>query len=63
MDGHHEKLIPDSIMRTLFPEDGDEEPLFVDKVKKFSNWGIGQDRVVVLSTHVIYILSTKEVRK
>lgn len=43
MDGHNEKLVPDSIMSKIFPENNDleEEPLLVCKVKKISNWGIG----------------------
>jgi hypothetical protein len=65
MDGHNQKLIPDQIMKDIFPEDNDleEEPMFVSKCKKISNWNIGQDRVLILSTHYIYLLSTKEIRK
>ena len=65
MDGHNQKLVPDSIMREIFPEDNklDEEPLFVAKCKMISNWGIGKDRVLILSTHHIYLLSTREIRK
>lgn len=65
MDGHNQKLVPDSVMGMIFPEnnDLDEEPLIVTKCKKISNWGIGQDRVVILSTHYIYLLSTKEIKK
>lgn len=65
MDGHNQKLIPDSIMRGIFPEDNDleEEPMFVAKCKIISNWNIGKDRVIILSTHYIYLLSTREIRK
>ena len=43
MDGHNQKLVPDNILRELFPEDNelDEEPLHIAKGKKFSNWNIG----------------------
>ena len=43
MDGHNQKLVPDSVMNMIFPEnnDLDEEPLVVQKCKKISNWGIG----------------------
>jgi len=30
--------------------------LFIDKVKKISGWGIKQDRILLLSTHEIYVL-------
>lgn len=65
MDGHNQKLVPDSIMRGIFPEDNDleEEPMFCAKCKIISNWNIGKDRVIILSTHYIYLLSTKEIRK
>ena len=43
MDGHNQKLIPDTIMREIIPEDNelDEEALLVAKCKKISTWGIG----------------------
>lgn len=65
MDGHNQKLVPDTVMNMIFPEnnDLDEEPLIVTKCKKISNWGIGQDRVLILSTHYIYLLSSREIKK
>ena len=65
MDGANQTLVPDWLMEQIFPEDSEigEEPLHIDKCKKISRWGIGQDRVVVLSTHCVYILSTKDVSK
>lgn len=65
MDGHNQKLVPDQILKDLFPPDNelDEESLHIAKGKKISNWGIGQDRVIILSTHHIFLLSTKEIRK
>lgn len=65
MDGHNQKLVPDAIMNSLFPQDNDldEEAMFVAKCKKISNWGIGSDRVLILSTHYIYLLSSKEIKK
>jgi hypothetical protein len=44
----------------LVPEDNplDEEVLFVAKAKKLSNWDIKQDRIIVLSTHHLFLLST-----
>ena len=64
MDGHNQKLLPDSVMNELFPEDNDldEESVFVAKCKKMSAWGIGAERVIILSTHCIYLLSSKELR-
>jgi hypothetical protein len=51
-------------MMALFPEDNelDEESVFVSKCKKMSAWGIGADRVIILSTHSIYLLSSRELR-
>ena len=65
MDGHNQKLLPDSVMQELFPEDNelDEESVFVAKCKKMSAWGIGAERVIILSTHCIYLLSSKELRQ
>ena len=65
MDGHNQKLLPDSIMLELFPEDNDldEESVFVSKCKKLSAFGIGSDRIIILSTHCIYLLSSKELRQ
>jgi hypothetical protein len=65
MDGHNQKLVPDQIMQSLFPQDNDleEEPMIVSKCKKISNWGIGSDRVIILSTHYIYLLSSREIKK
>ena len=58
-------IVPDWLLNQMFPEDSEigEEPLHIDKCKKISRWGIGQDRFVILSTHCIYVLSTKEVSK
>jgi hypothetical protein len=36
--------------------------MFVGKCKKLSAFGIGSDRIIILSTHRIYLLSSKEVR-
>jgi hypothetical protein len=65
MDGNNQKLVPDTVMNKIFSvnNDLDEEPLLVTKCKKVSNWGIGQDRVIILSTHYIYLLSSKEIKK
>ena len=65
MDGHNQKLIPDDILREIIPEDNDlnEETMLVAKCKKYSSWGVGHDRVIIMSTHFIYLLSTKEIRK
>jgi hypothetical protein len=65
MDGYNGKLVPDNIMNMIFPENNDleEESLVVSKCKKISNWGIGQDRALILSTHYIYLLSSKEIKK
>lgn len=65
MDGNNQKYVPDWLMEQIFPEDSEipEEPLHIDKCKKISRWGIGQDRVVILSTHFIYILSAKDISK
>ena len=64
MDGHGGALIPDNILEEMFPDDNelDESAMHISKCKKLSNWGIGQDRIIILSTHSIYLLSQKEVR-
>ncbi len=64
MDGHKGKILPDSYLEELFPDDNDlgEEMMQCVKVKKLSNFSIKQDRILILSTHVIYLLSQKEIR-
>jgi hypothetical protein len=65
MDGHNQKLVKDSILRELYPEDSDtgEEPMIITKCKKYSRWGIGSDRIIILSTHSICLLSAREIGK
>ena len=57
--------MPNAVLQELFPEDNelDEEPIIIAKCKKISRWGINQDRVIILSTHHIYLLSAKDLRK
>jgi hypothetical protein len=49
----------------MFPEDNEfnETPMFMGKCKKISRWNISQDRVLILSTHFIYLLNNNEMRK
>lgn len=64
MDGHGGKILPDSYLEELFPDDNDldESMMHLCKCKKLSNFSIKQDRILILSTHVIYLLSQKEIR-
>lgn len=59
MDGHNGTILPDSYLEALFPDDNDldESMMHLCKGKKFSNFNLKQDRTVILSTHVIYLLS------
>lgn len=60
------ELVSDAMMQEIIPDDNDlgEQEMFTSKVKKISSWGIKQDRVLILSTHQIYVLKAGgEVRK
>lgn len=61
MDGHGGKLVPDSVMKDLFSED--DEAMFVAKGKKISTWGIGSDRVVILSEYFLMLLTQRDIDK
>ncbi len=58
-------IVPQEILDQLFPEDHelDEEAMFMSKCKEINRWGLPKDRVVILSTHHIYMLNQKEVTK
>ena len=50
----------------MFPEDNeyDETMMFQSKCKKISRWNLAQERILLLSTHFIYLLNDKyEIRK
>lgn len=52
-------LVPQKVLDAMFPEDNDydETPMFIGKAKKISRWNIAQDRILILSTHFIYLLN------
>ena len=52
-------------MNRVIPEDNadGEMDLHTEKVKKVSGWGIKQDRIVILSTHNIYVLKPGQAAK
>ena len=59
-------LIPAGELNKIIPEDNElgEMDLMMAKCKKISSWGIKQDRILLLSTHQIYVLKTNfEIRK
>lgn len=59
-------LVPQKVIDTLFPEENeyDETMMMSCKCKKISRWNIAQERILILSTHFIYLLNEKhEVRK
>jgi hypothetical protein len=58
-------LVPEWLLEKLFPEDNplDEESMFETKCKEISRFGLPKDRVLILSTHHIYLLTIKEVHK
>lgn len=59
-------LVPQKVLDTLFPEENeyDETMMFNSKCKKISRWNLAQDRILLLSTHFIYLLNEKyEIRK
>ena len=64
MDGHNSAILPDAYLEELFPDDNDldESMMQLVKCKKLSNFSIKQDRILILSTHIIYLLSQKEIR-
>ena len=51
-------IIPPEIMQTIIPDDNElgECVMFTSHVKKISTWGFAQDRILVLSTHKIFII-------
>ena len=57
--------LSDAVIKEIFPEGNSlgEKPLLTIKCKKISRWGIAQDRIAILSTHCVYLLSNKDVRK
>jgi len=61
MDGHGGKLIPDSIMKDLFTDD--DEAMFISKCKKISTWGIGSDRVIIMSENYLMLLTQRDIDK
>jgi len=48
-------------MLKMFPEDGEEDAMFVARCKKFSRHNIRQERTLILSTHRVYLLSGSEI--
>jgi hypothetical protein len=60
-----QKLLSDAVVNEMFPEGNtlDESPLLICKCKKISRWGIAQDRLAILCTHYVYLMSYKAVRK
>mgnify|MGYP001024983508 CR=1 FL=1 len=58
-------LVPQEILDKLFPEDHElgEESMFLSKCKEINRWGLPKDRVIIQSTHHIYMLNAKEVTK
>lgn len=56
-------LISDAIMAKMFPDDGEEEPMQIVKVKKVNRHGIKQERICILSTANIYLLDKTDFRK
>ena len=57
MDGG--ELISEAMMVKMFPDDNElgETPMLTVKCKKISRWGIPQERVLLLSTHFVYLLN------
>ena len=59
------ELIPDAVLLSMFPkaEEGGECFMFATQGKKISRFGIAQDRIIMLSTQGIYLLTEKEARR
>ena len=60
------ELVPQKVLDVLFPEENeyDETMMFQSKCKKISRWNIAQERILLLSTHFIYLLNEKfDIRK
>jgi hypothetical protein len=60
-----EQLVSQKLLYTLFPEDNelDEQPMHIAKCKKISRVGFRHERIVILSTHNIYIVNSKSAVK
>ena len=52
-------------MSKIIPEDNElgEMSLFQSRIKRFSSWGVKQDRILVFSTHFLYITKGTEIVK
>ena len=59
------ELVPESVYQKLFPDDNDleEAAMCTQKCKKISRWGIPQERILILSTHFVYLLHNNSLRK
>ena len=55
------KLVSDSILKQLFPNTSKEQPLFIQKCKKYNRYNVAQDRVMILSKDALYLVSSKKV--
>ena len=56
-------LVPDSLIKQLFPRNNEgkfESVITILKCKKFNIFGIAQDRCVICSTQGIYLVSPKK---
>lgn len=53
-------LVPGDLIKELFPhndEKGSETVYYIDKCVKFNRYGFRQDRVLILSTHGLYLIN------
>lgn len=53
-------LVADSLIKQLFPKNNEgknESVIFISKAKKFNRYGIAQDRICILSSMGIYLVT------
>lgn len=55
------KLVSDSILKQVFPDTSKDQPVFIQKCKKYNRYNVAQDRVFILSKDTIYLVSAKKV--
>lgn len=62
MEDINYELVPQELIKELFPnndEKGSESVHFIKKCVKFNRYGMKQGRILVLSTHGLYLVNGK----
>ena len=49
------------MLKQIFPNTSKEQPIFIQKCKKYNRYNVAQERIIVLSKETIYLVSSKKV--